>query len=95
MCTARSITLYEASAAMTSSSEWTISSPSMQSSEAPRMRSLAASTSTFMKPCVSPRSLARPTRVIGITPTSAGVPRARTSASLRPTRPSGGSMKSA
>ncbi len=32
-----------------------------------------------MKPCVSPRSLARPTRVIGIVPTSAGVPRARTS----------------
>ena len=30
------------------------------------MRSLSASTSTFMKPCVSPRSLARPTRVIGI-----------------------------
>ena len=36
--------------------------------------SLSASTSTFMKPWVSPRSRARPTRVIGITPTSAGLP---------------------
>ena len=50
----------------TSSSEWTTSSPSMPSSAAPRMRLVSASTSTFMKPCVSPRSLARPTRVIGI-----------------------------
>ena len=59
------------------------------------MRSVSASTSTFMKPWVSPRSRARPTRVIGITPTSAGLPAARTSASLMPTRPSGGSMNRA
>src|SRR5664279_3688463 len=45
MCTARSMILYEASAAMTSTSEWTISSPSMQRSAAPRMRSLSASSS--------------------------------------------------
>ena len=95
MWTASRITLYDASAAITSSSAWTISSPSMQSSDAPRMRSLAASTSTFIKPCVSPRSRALPTRVIGMVATRAGLPRARTSASLKPTRPSGGSMKSA
>src|ERR1019366_10249073 len=45
MCMARSMILYEASAAMTSTSEWTISSPSMQRSAAPRMRSLSASSS--------------------------------------------------
>ena len=48
---------------------------------------------TFMKPCVSPFSTARPTRVIGRVPDRAPVGRsARASASVMPTRPSGGSM---
>ena len=50
---------------------------------------------TFMKPCVSPRSRARPTRLMGIFAISALRPDFRTSASLMPTRPSGGSINSA
>ena len=55
----------------------------------------SASTAIFMKPCVSPFSSARPTRVIGRMPISARRPDLRISASVIPARPSGGSMNSA
>ena len=45
-----------------------------------------------MKPCVSPRSTARPTRVIGRLPISAGRPDSRRWRSVMPTRPMGGSV---
>ena len=48
-----------------------------------------------MKPCVSPASRARPTRVIGMRAISAGLPLARTSFSLMPMRASGGSVNRA
>ena len=48
-----------------------------------------------MNPCVSLRSRARPTLDIIRLPDNAGRPDARTSRSVMPTRPSGGSMKSA
>ena len=62
---------------------------------APRICSVSASTTTFMKPWVSPFSTARPTRVIGRLPTNAFRPDRRTSSTVIPARPSGGSMYSA
>ena len=62
---------------------------------APSRRWLSASTSTFMKPCVSPASRARPTRCIGIFARISLRPLAFASASFIPMRPSGGSMNSA
>ena len=52
-------------------------------------------TEELLRPCVSERSRARPTRVIIILPKSAGRPDARTSRSVRPARASGGSVNSA
>ena len=52
----------------------------------------SASTSTFMKPSVSPFSKARETSSMAILPTSARRPLRRTSASVIPARPSGGSV---
>jgi hypothetical protein len=59
------------------------------------MRSLSASTTSFMKPSVSLRSRARPMLSISSLPTSSRLPVARASCSLKPALPSGGSMKSA
>src|SRR6185437_758644 len=50
---------------MLSMNRCTTSSPSMPSRAAPSTSLVSASTSTFMKPCVSLRSWARPTRRIG------------------------------
>ena len=50
---------------------------------------------TFMKPSVSPFSLARPTRVIVRVPISSLRPALRASVSVMPARPCGGSMYSA
>ena len=52
---------------------------------------LPASATTFMKPCVSPFSTARPTRVIGRFADEGAAARARLPLG-QPTRPSGGSM---
>ena len=69
------------------------SSPPTPRIAAPRICLVSASTAIFMKPCVSPFSTARPTRVIGRMPTSALRPDLRISVSVMPARPSGGSMK--
>jgi len=53
---------------------------------------VSASTTIFMKPCVSPFSMARATRVIGRLPTRILRPVRRASSSVMPTRPSGGSI---
>ena len=52
----------------------------------------SASTTTFIKPCVSPFSTALPTLVIGRLPSSARRPDERTWSTVIPARPSGGSM---
>ncbi len=63
---------------------------------APRISSLSASTTTFIKPCDSPFSTARCTRVMGRAPTRILRPLARASRVRSiPTRPSGGSMNRA
>src|SRR4029079_3985968 len=95
MCTARWIVVYGFFAYIMSSREWTISSALSPSSAAPSSSFESASTSTFMNPCVSPASRARPTRLIGIFAASTRLPLLRASASFIPARPSGGSMESA
>src|SRR5262249_16703460 len=62
---------------------------------APRISPVFASTTIFMKPCVSPFSTARVTLVMARLATSAGRPPARTSASDSPARPSGGAVYAA
>src|SRR5438105_2605694 len=44
---------------------WIASSPPVPRIAAPRIFRVSASTTIFMKPCVSPFSIARPTRLIG------------------------------
>jgi hypothetical protein len=66
------------------------SSPPVPRMAAPSISSVFASTTIFMKPWVSPFSTARSTLVMGRLPTSALRPVLRTSASVRPARPSGG-----
>ena len=87
--------VYGAPAFMMSTKVWIASSPSMPWIAAPRISFVFASTSAFMKPSVSPRSRARPTRAIGIVAIRASRPSARTSLSLMPTRANGGSTKTA
>ncbi len=93
MCTIRCTAVYGAFMYMASRMQWMASSPPTPRIAAPRISLVSASTAIFMKPCVSPFSTARETRVIGRMPTSARRPDLRISVSLMPTRPSGGSMK--
>src|SRR5205823_6169044 len=65
---------------------------SLMLSDAPRIFFVSASTKTFMNPSVSPFSRARPTSVIGRFPIKAFRPDSRTSASVIPALPNGGSM---
>ncbi len=61
--------------------------------EAPRTRSFEASTTIFMRPAVSLRSMARATLVIGHRPIFNLKPLARASFSVMPMPPSCGSVK--
>ena len=63
------------------------SSPPVPRIAAPRIFRVSASTTTFMKPCVSAFSMARPTFVMGRVPTRSGRPLARASVSVAPTLP--------
>ena len=60
------------------------SSPPTPRIAAPRISLVSASTTTFMKPCVSPFSTARPTLVIGRLPTNAFRPDSRTWSTVMP-----------
>ena len=92
MCIARCSTGYGAFAYITSRTQWITSSPPVPSIAAPRISCVFASTTIFIKPLVSPFSTARPTRLIGRLPTSTEWPLRLASDSVRPARPSGGSM---
>ncbi|MNL54879.1 hypothetical protein D3C87_1782460 [compost metagenome] len=85
----------EASAFIRSRMPWMASSPPVPRIEAPRIFRVSASAISFMKPCVSPFSTARPTWDIGRVPTRIFLPVSRACFSVRPTRPSGGSMNRA
>ena len=87
--------VYGLLAAMMSMMAWMTSSPPTPRIAAPRISSVCASTTTLMKPSVWPFSIARPTRVIGRLPTNAFRPDLRTSSTVMPARPSGGSIYSA
>src|SRR5262249_37406618 len=69
--------------------------PSLDRIAAPRIRSVSASTTSFISPAGSARSTARCTQAIGILPILSRRPVARASFSVRPTRPSCGSVKTA
>ncbi len=69
-----------------------VSPPSTPSTAAPRIRSVSASTTAFMKPRVSSISMARATRSIGSFATRTSRPSSRACSSVRPTRPSSGSV---
>jgi hypothetical protein len=71
---------------------WITSSPESPRKAAPRMSPLSRSTRIFMNPFVSPFSYARLTFSICIMEIIAGLSLSRTSASVIPTRPSGGSV---
>src|SRR5437762_14235672 len=56
---------------------WIASSPPVPRIAAPRIFRVSASTTIFINPCVSPFSIARPTRLIGRCAPSSGRPPAR------------------
>src|SRR5262249_34228188 len=70
----------------------TTSPASVPSIVKPRMRSPDASTSTFMKPAVSPVVWVRNTALIGSFATRTAIPCSRASRSVMPTRASGGAL---
>ena len=69
-----------------------ISPPSLPRTAQPRICPLPESTTAFMKPRVSPVSMARMTALIGSFATRIARPCALASRSVRPARPSCGSM---